>query len=589
MRRKPPSRQRPRSLRPLYPSRPALPPQRPPLRRQRPPPRPRARRPVVETFQGSYGDLNKKIRAAIQGGGVPDVAMAYEPETQEYQTAGTIVPIDDYLASSKYGISDAAIKDLMPNVLARQRIKQYGGKTLSWPHGTSSQGVYYNVDLLKKAGFERPTASLADFAAQAKTIKEKTGVITFPYGTMMGGTWLNFLRSYGVNFVTDDGKTSNFEKPEALLALKLLKQMKDDGTAAVVQDTEQEFTNQRAAMEISTTARTSSKIDLIGTKFNWGITLPPQGKADIKVTQMYGGNQVLFKSNPKKQLAGWLFMRYFAGTDAQAIYGQKTGYFPATISSQNTELLKKDYTDHPQNVGLPATTDGRASPSSLPERKGAFRAMTKESAMPIMRDRIAACTIAYPDLDLAEAARLQSETFRAVEVTFDYGISLPLREGVIADLAAVQRERELHYAVHLPLSIQFASPNPLLRDASIRTVVETIDACGPLTVSAWVLHVTPFHSIERPIVSRERAAAQRDVAVVNATNSVRELLDRTGIPSRSLAVENLGFPFGYIEALLEACDTGICCDIGHLLAAGVDPVPFIERYAPRICHIHLHD
>jgi len=103
-------------------------------------------------------------------------------------------------------------------------------------------------------------------------------------------------------------------------------------------------------MEISTTARTSSKIDLIGTKFNWGITLPPQGKADIKVTEMYGGNQVLFKSNPKKQLAGWLFMRYFAGTDAQAIYGQKTGYFPATISSQNTELLKKDYTDHPQKA-----------------------------------------------------------------------------------------------------------------------------------------------------------------------------------------------------------------------------------------------
>jgi len=209
--------------------------------------------------------------------------------------------------------------------------------------------------------------------------------------------------------------------------------------------------------------------------------------------------------------------------------------------------------------------------------------------MPMTRDRIAACTIAYPDLDLAEAARLQSETFRAVEVTFDYGISLPLREGVIADLAAVQRERQLDYAVHLPLSIQFASPNPLLRDASVRTVAETIAACTPLAVSAWVLHVTPFHSIERPITSRERAAAQRDIAVINATNSVRALLNRTGIPSRALAVENLGFPFAYIDPLLEACDTGICCDIGHLLAAGVDPVPFIERYAPRISHIHLHD
>lgn len=305
---------------------------------------------VVETFQGSYADLNKKVRAAIQGGGVPEVAMAYEPETQEYLTAGTIVPIDDYLASSKYGISDDAIKDLMPNVLARQRIRQYAGKTLSWPHGTSSQGIYYNIDLLKKAGIEKPAATLDEFLAQAKTVKDKTGVPAVPFTAGLGGIWLNVLRSYGVNYVTDDGKTSNFDKPEALMSLKFLKQMKDDGTAVIVMDTEQEFTNQRVAFEIGTTARTASKIDLIGTKFNWGITLVPQGRADIKVTEMYGGNQVLFKSTPKKQLAAWLFMRYFAGTDAQAIYGQKTGYFPATTSSQNTDLLKKDYTDHPQKA-----------------------------------------------------------------------------------------------------------------------------------------------------------------------------------------------------------------------------------------------
>ncbi len=305
---------------------------------------------VVETFQGSYADLNKKVRAAIQGGGVPDVAMAYEPETQEYLAAGTVVPVDDYLLSSKYGISDEAIKDLMPNVLARQRIKQYGGKTMSWPHGTSSQGIYYNLDLLKKAGIEKPAAMLDEFLAQAKTVKEKVGVPAVPFTSGMGGVWLNLLRSYGVNYATDDGKTSNFDKPEALASLKFLKQMKDDGTAVIVMDTEQEFTNQRVAMEIGTTARTSSKLDLIKGKFNWGITLVPQGKADIKVTEMYGGNQVLFKSTPKKQLAGWLFMRYFAGTDAQAVYGQKTGYFPATISSQNTDLLKKDYTDNSQKA-----------------------------------------------------------------------------------------------------------------------------------------------------------------------------------------------------------------------------------------------
>jgi len=209
--------------------------------------------------------------------------------------------------------------------------------------------------------------------------------------------------------------------------------------------------------------------------------------------------------------------------------------------------------------------------------------------MSITRDRIAACTIAYPDLDLKDAARLQSETFRSIEITFDYGVSLPLRDGVIADLAALQAERALTYAVHLPLSIQFASPNPHLRAASVQTVAETVAVCAALPVQAWVLHVTPFFNIERSITSRARAAGQRDAAVANATAAIHDLLHQTGLPSRALAVENLGFPFAYLDTLIEECDTGVCCDVGHLLAAGLDPVPFIEKYAPRLTHVHLHD
>jgi ABC-type glycerol-3-phosphate transport system substrate-binding protein len=104
-------------------------------------------------------------------------------------------------------------------------------------------------------------------------------------------------------------------------------------------------------MEIGTTARTSSKIELIGNKFQWGITLIPQGSTSGQPnTQLYGGNQVMFKTDTKKQLASWVFLKYFAGPEAQAIYAARTGYFPATISSQETPLLKENYQKYPQKA-----------------------------------------------------------------------------------------------------------------------------------------------------------------------------------------------------------------------------------------------
>jgi ABC-type glycerol-3-phosphate transport system substrate-binding protein len=304
---------------------------------------------VKETFQGSYDDLNKKIRAALQGGGLPDVAMAYESDTLEYMKGNVIVPLDDYIADPKYGLTQTQLDDIMPGVLARQRIPEYGGKTMSWPHGNSSMGIYYNIDLLKKAGFDKPAATWDEFEKQALAITEKTGVPALTMGTAtQGGTFRTWLRTYGIDPISPDASTVNYDNPEAVRLLSMIKNLIDKKAIVRAADTEQEFTNGRAAMEIGTTARTSSKIDLIQNKFQWGMTLIPQGGRPEPITELYGGNQVLFKSDEKQELAGWLFMKYFASPEAQAIYAAKTGYFPATISSQDTELLKSNYAQYPQ-------------------------------------------------------------------------------------------------------------------------------------------------------------------------------------------------------------------------------------------------
>ncbi|SEB42760.1 ABC transporter substrate-binding protein [Paenibacillus sp. GP183] len=304
---------------------------------------------VKEVFQGSYDELNKKIRAALQGGGLPTLAMAYESDTLQYMKADKIEPLDPFIKDPTYGLSQKEMDDIMPGVLARQKISQYEGKTMSWPHGNSSMGIYYNTDLLKKAGYDKPAASWKEFEKQALDITAKTGVPALAMSNGKNGAMFRtWLRTYGIDPISQDATSVNFDNPQAVELATILKNLLDKKAIVLAQDTEQEFTIGRSAMEIGTTARTSSKLDLIKDKFKWGITLIPQGDSTKKVTELYGGNQVLFKTTPEKEMAGWIFLKYFAGANAQAIYAAKTGYFPAVKSAQDTDLLKKNYADNPQ-------------------------------------------------------------------------------------------------------------------------------------------------------------------------------------------------------------------------------------------------
>lgn len=305
---------------------------------------------VHESYKGSYQELNQAIRASLAGGGAPDIAMAYENDTLEYVANDVIVPLDPYLSSKKYGVAKPAMNDLVEGVLSRQRVEAYKGKTLSWPHGNSSMGMYYNADLFDKADIKAPPANWEEFLDQARQMKATTGLPYTALGTGKDSVYHNILRSKGVTPYDPKAGTTEYNSPESIQALELLRTLYTEKLAYTAADTEQEFTNERVAVELGTTARTSTKIDQIGNRFNWSVALTPQ-ETDKPITQLWGGNHVMFSSgDPEKELAAWLFMRWFADTDAQSIYAARTGYSPAVKSSLDTKLLSANYKEYPQKL-----------------------------------------------------------------------------------------------------------------------------------------------------------------------------------------------------------------------------------------------
>jgi sugar phosphate isomerase/epimerase len=187
--------------------------------------------------------------------------------------------------------------------------------------------------------------------------------------------------------------------------------------------------------------------------------------------------------------------------------------------------------------------------------------------------------------------------FSLMELSLDVRYVLPggLTEDTLARIKAVKKELDLTFTVHLPLwSIEAACPNEYVRKASVECLVDAINFVKPLEPEVYVLHATgslasEFSRMKLPSLFK---GIITDYFVSRAGQSVNEILKRTGIPSRSLALENVEFPFEATWKVAEKFDTSVCLDTGHLISGqsgSIDTLEFVERYFDRLAEVHLHD
>ena len=94
--------------------------------------------------------------------------------------------------------------------------------------------------------------------------------------------------------------------------------------------------------------------------------------------------------------------------------------------------------------------------------------------------------------DFAEIVRLTYEHgFSLMELTLDLGYVIPgaLSEQQISNLQEVKEELDLTYTAHLPLwSIEPASPNHFIREASVACLVDAVRLAEPLDPEVYVVH-----------------------------------------------------------------------------------------------------
>lgn len=155
----------------------------------------------------------------------------------------------------------------------------------------------------------------------------------------------------------------------------------------------------------------------------------------------------------------------------------------------------------------------------------------------------------------------------------------PIEKGEIESLLKIAG-KGLNYSLHLPTHTGLTGNSGGASldgssDASLDAVapiVKIIKAFKPLNVSNYVLHIDNPDAVDAKTLSRRLLA----------------IADNGGIAIEELCIENLDGRFEKIWERVGTTGVSICCDVGHLLYRGEDPIAFIDKYEKNIRMAHIH-
>jgi multiple sugar transport system substrate-binding protein len=177
-------------------------------------------RPFFVTYESLHDSVLASAASRAQGYDIVELADVWTAELVE---SNVLLDLTDRVKAEP-------VNDLVPFALENFTLK---GRHYAMPWLVDCECLFYNRDLLKRAGLTSPPRTWAELAAQAKTIKEK-GIVEFPIAAHWGhqeGLVCDFaclLLGRGGRLFDEQGAPA-FTKPPGLESLGLMKRLLDEG------------------------------------------------------------------------------------------------------------------------------------------------------------------------------------------------------------------------------------------------------------------------------------------------------------------------------------------------------------------------
>jgi multiple sugar transport system substrate-binding protein len=297
---------------------------------------------VAAENQGGYGDIFNKMLPILNTADVPDIVVAYQNQTATYQLADAMTDLNPLVESEKWGLTDEEIADFFPGFYNQDVFPTFDSQRLGFPPNRSMEVLYYNMEWIEELGYDGPPTTPAEFkemacAATANPFSGATAEGSMGYKLSIDASrFASWTFAFGGDVFDYDNDEYSYNSDAAVEAMNFLQDMFDEGCAQLV--TEQygdqtDFGNGTLLFTVGSSSGIPYYESAVadGAAFDFSVAAIPHTTAD-PVMNIYGASVSVPKSTPERQLAAWLFIKYYTSPEVQAKWSIASNYFPVRMS-----------------------------------------------------------------------------------------------------------------------------------------------------------------------------------------------------------------------------------------------------------------
>lgn len=276
-----------------------------------------------------YPDMNQKILQAAAAGTLPDLLLIDSLDAPSIAANDLLADLTDRIKA--WGQIDQYYSGILSPAV-------WQGKTYGLPNNSNDLALYYNVDMLEKAGVQPPTTW--DELRSAASKLTRNGVYGFAVAAIktMEGTFnfLPFLRQAGADWDTLDS-------PAAASALQFMVDLIKDGSMSreainwAQPDSIGEFISGSAAMCQNGTWQIATL--KAQAKFKWGVVPLPKGQTSAT---SLGGEVLTIAKTSKYIDEAWQFIQYAQDPQNLKPYLLASGALPVRKDVAQDPVWQKD-------------------------------------------------------------------------------------------------------------------------------------------------------------------------------------------------------------------------------------------------------
>ncbi len=283
------------------------------------------------TNQGGYNDLYSKIKASGESNSLPTMAISYATWEDAYEYVDNL--------NGYEGLADTSLK--FDNIISAylDEVKDSEGSVYGIPYNKSTEVVFYNKDLAKKANITKAPETMKELFEDAKKIKDTTGVVGVGFDSSINYLATSMTTNDLDSWVDKDGNFM-FDNEKIQENVKMYQDAINGGYARTPGEDgflSGPFGSGTVAAFVGSTAGASYVESGVDGKFEWGtISLP-----NPKVIEQ-GANMVIFNTaKPEEKLAAWEYIDFLLQDQNIVDFASATGYLPVTNSALNSDAYKK--------------------------------------------------------------------------------------------------------------------------------------------------------------------------------------------------------------------------------------------------------